>query len=51
VPRRKIAMAGGSSEHRHLNVELEQMLLVTRRWNGLVGTLGGELPCEPLSGR
>ena len=43
-------MAGRPSEHGHLNVELEQMLLFARRWNGLVRTLADELACEPVPG-
>jgi len=34
-----IAMAGGPGEHRRLDLEFEQMLLLTRRWQGGPGAL------------
>jgi hypothetical protein len=38
-----IAVAGGPREHRRPDLEFEQVLLLTRRWQGRVGTFGGEL--------
>ena len=43
-------MAGGPGEHRRLDMELEEVLLLTRRWRREIGTLVGELPCQPVAG-
>jgi hypothetical protein len=42
-----IAVAAGPREHRRLDLEFEQVLLLTRRWHGRVrvGALFGELLC------
>jgi len=44
-------MAGGPGEHRRVNLELEEVLLLTRRWQDEVRPLVGELPCQPVSGQ
>jgi hypothetical protein len=43
-----IAVAGGPREHRRLDLEFEQVLLLTRRWQGQVGTLVAELLSQPV---
>src|SRR5258706_5639923 len=50
VLRLRIAMAGGPGEHRRLDMELEEVLLLTWRWHREIGTLVGELPCQPVAG-
>ena len=42
-----IALAGGPREHRRLQLEFEEVLLLPRRGQG-VGALGGELPGQPV---
>ena len=44
-------MASGPGEHRRVNVELEEVLFLARRWQGEVRTLVRELPCQPVSGQ
>jgi hypothetical protein len=41
-------MAGGPCQHRRLDVELEQVLVFTWRWQDQISALGGELLCQPL---
>src|SRR5258708_40323801 len=50
VLRLRIAMAGGPGEHRRLDMELEEVLFLTWRWHREIGTLVGELPCQPIAG-
>ena len=44
-------MAGSPREHRRVHLELEQVLLLTRRWEGGLGALGGELLCHLVADR
>ena len=43
-------MAGGPGEHRRLDMELEEVLLLTWRWHREIGTFVAELPCQPIAG-
>ncbi len=50
VLRVRIAVPGGSGDHRRPDSELEQVLLLPRRWHREIGALPGELTCQPVPG-